>query len=157
MTDPSIAMHSFQQMLTAGRIQLQKCRLYTNLYVFADEPAPQKPRMTYVRLDKNTVIAFVTFAICSPIENIPCFQIGYATPEGYRCQGRAKEIVSMAIEEMKSGYKIAGVTTFYIEAIVDADNIPSQMVAEKGISTTRESMIDEISGTPAYRYLLKIE
>lgn len=101
--------------------------------------------------------AFVNFADCAPVERIRCFQIGYAVPQAYRRQGQAKDIVRMAISEMQHGFKLAGVAIFYIEAIVGADNRPSQRVAEQTISATPVRMIDEISGMPAFQYLRKIE
>lgn len=157
MTDPTTALNSFQEALLKGVIPLQQCNVYSDLYVYRDVPAPNVSRITYVRLEGTVVTAYVAFADCAPIGRTRCFQIGYAVPEAYRSQGRAKEIVRMAIAEIKKGLKHAGVGTFYIEAIVGADNKPSQIVAEQTISETGESIIDEISGSPAFRYLLKID
>jgi hypothetical protein len=157
MIDPSNALHSFQKELLNGRIQLQCGTVYPDLYVYHDEPEIGKFRFTYVQLENNTVTAFVILATCAPIERVPCFQIGYAVPKEYRSQGRAKEAVQMAISEMKHGFQKARVATFYIEAIVGADNKPSQRVAEQTISATSANMIDEISGLPSLQYLRKIE
>ena len=46
---------------------------------------------------------------------------------------------------------------FYVEAIVGADNKPSQRVAEQVISATLVAVTDKVSGLPAYQYLRKIE
>lgn len=52
MTNPSDALHSFQEALLDGRITLQRGAVYPNLYVYRDVPEPGKSRITYVRLDK---------------------------------------------------------------------------------------------------------
>lgn len=157
MTDPIDALNSFQEALLDGKIVLQRGDLYPDIYLTRDEPILGKFRFTYLRLENTKITALVNFAPCAPIQRIPSVQIGYAVPEEYRKQGRAKEAVRMAIAEMKNGFQRAGVKTFFIEAIIGADNISSQIVAAKTISETRESIVDEISGVPAFRYLLKID
>jgi RimJ/RimL family protein N-acetyltransferase len=124
MTDPSNALQSFQQALLLGGIQLRRGVLDKDLYVYVDEADGQR-RFTYVRLEGSTVTAFVNFALCEPIDGTPCFSIGYAVPEAYRNQGRAKEAVRAAISEMQHGFGRHGYS-FYVEAIVGADNKPSQ-------------------------------
>lgn len=153
MIDPSNAMESFQQILLTGSVQLQRGDINPDIFVHADTPAQGKFRLTYVNLDDVQIIAFVNFAPCEPIEGIPCLQIGYAVPKPYRNQGRAKKAIEMAILEMQNGYKRAGIVKFYIEAIVEIDNIASQRVAQQTISSNPKSIIDEISGLPAFQYL----
>jgi len=156
MTDPSTALQSFQEALLNDKIELQRGTLDKDLYIYVDEPQEGHRRFTYVRLESKTVTAFVEFASCDPIKGKPCFAIGYAVPEAYRNQGRAKETVGAAILEMRHGFGRIGMV-FYVEAIVGADNKFSQRVAEKLISDTPETMTDEISGLPAFRYVLKVE
>jgi hypothetical protein len=153
MTDPSDALQSFQQALLLGGIQLQqRGELDKDLYVYVDAPDGQR-RFTYVRLEGRTVTALVIFGICEPIDGIPCCAIGYAVPEAYRNQGRAKEVARAALSEMRHLNR----HPFYVEAIVGADNLPSRRVAEQVISDAPVAMIDEISGLPALRYVRRIE
>jgi hypothetical protein len=154
MTDPSTAMQSFQQVLLAGKIKLQRGALDPDLYVYADKPNGE-PRLTYVKLEGTTVTAFVEFIPCQHIEGTPCFGIGYAVPEAYRNQGRAKDAVSAAILEMQKGLGRHG--PFYVEALVAADNKSSQRVAEQAISDKPEAVTEHISGLPAFRYVRKVE
>lgn len=135
MTDPSNALQSFQQALVRSDLQLQRGVLDPDLYLYVDNPNGQT-RFTYVKLEGRTVTAFVEFALCEPIEGTPCFGIGYAVPEAYRNQGRAKEAIRTAISEMQHGFGRAGISVFYVEAIVGADNKSSQRVAEQAISDT---------------------
>jgi len=113
-------------------------------------------RFTLVRLDGKTVTAFVVFAQDGTIEGKPCFAIGYAVPEAYRNQGRAKEIVRAALAEMQGAFRRL-YPEFYVVAIVGADNRFSQRVAELAISNAPVAVTDKISGLPAFQYVRKID
>jgi hypothetical protein len=156
MTDPLNALQSFQQALLRGGIQLQRGVLDRDLYVHVDKPNGET-RFTYARLEARAVTAFVEFVSWEPIEGTPCFNIGYAVPEAYRNQGRAKEVIRAAISEMQHGFGRHGLSVFYVEAIVGANNKPSQRVAEQVISDTPVAVTDQISGLPAFQYVRRIE
>jgi RimJ/RimL family protein N-acetyltransferase len=94
--------------------------------------------------------------LCDPIEGTPCFQIGYAVPEAYRRQGRAKTVVGMAVEELQRGFSGRG-PALYVEAVVGVDNAPSRRVAEQMLSATPDTITDEVSGLPALHYLRKLD
>lgn len=156
MTDPSIALQSFQQELLRGAIQLQRGVIDPDLYLYVDNPNGET-RFTYVKVEGKTVTAFVSLARCEPIEGTPCLAIGYAVPDAYRNQGRAKQAISAAISEMKHGLGRGGISVFYVEAIVGADNKSSQRVAEQVISDMPVAVTDQISGLPAFQYVRKVE
>jgi RimJ/RimL family protein N-acetyltransferase len=157
MVDPSDGLQSFQQAFLLGQIELQPGILDKDLYLHVDEPNGEK-RLTYVRLDGTTVAAFVNFVWSHPIDGVPCLGIGYAVAEAYRNQGRAKEIVNAAISDLKHGLGRSGKhRAFFVEAIVGADNIPSQHVAAQVISAESEAVTDQHSGLPALRYVRKVE
>lgn len=155
MTDPSSALHSFQKALLRREMQLQRGAVHPELYLLADQ-AEGRTRFTYVTVEKTTVTAFVNLVLCEPIDGTPCFQVGYAVPEAYRRQGRAKAVVSMALAEVQHGFRGLG-PALYVEAIVGVDNVPSQRVAEQAISATPVPITDGVSGLPALRYVRKME
>lgn len=155
MTDPSDAMKSFQAALSNGQLRLQQCDLDGDLFVHLDHPN-DKPRFTYVRLLDSAVTAFVMLVLADPIDGIPCFQIGYAVPEPCRRRGFARSAVSAAIDELKNGLARAGITTFFVEAVVGTDNSASQRVAVSTISGAPNGITDGVSGLPALQYLRKI-
>lgn len=152
MTDPFSALVSFQAAFKNGKIDLQQGEIDKDIYVHQDAPLG-KPRLTYVKFENKSVCAFANFSICDPVDAIPCFQIGYAVPEKYRNKGKAKDIVTSAISELKAGLVRNGAKRFYIEAIISADNLPSQHVAKSCISTSAIAITDELSGQPAFQYL----
>ena len=156
MTDPTNALQSFQRALLQGEIQLQPGVLDKGIHVYFDRPKGGR-RFTYVRLAGTTVTAFVEFASCEAIEGTPCFAIGYAVPEAYRNEGRAKDAIRAAISELQHGLGRVGLSVFYVEAIVGADNKPSQRVAEQVISDTPTAVTDKVSGLPAFQYIRRVE
>lgn len=156
MTDPSDALISFQQALVDGEVQLQRGQIDPDLFVHLDHPHGQ-PRFTYVRLERQTVTALVILVISDPIDSVPCFQIGYAVPESYRSQGRAKNAVDAAIVELKHGLSRNKISTFYVEAIVGTNNEVSKHVAAATISNSPVEVTDQVSGLPALHYVRKIE
>jgi RimJ/RimL family protein N-acetyltransferase len=155
MTDPSDALPSFQQALNEGVMTVRRGVIESDLYLHVDQPT-ETPRFIYVWLDDRTIAALVIAAAVSPIDGTPCFQLGYAVPEAYRGQGRAKRAVEAAIAEMKHGFGRANIRSFYVEAIVGVDNVASQHVAAKTLSMSPESVTDEISGLAALRYVRKV-
>jgi len=156
MADPHAALLSFQQALADGEIQLRPGELDPKLFLYADQPNG-RARFTYVRLNNRTVTAFVNLAVADPIEGMPCFQIGYAVPEAFRGQGRAKDAVKAALAELKNGIARANITTFYVEAVVGKDNEPSKHVAAATISSKAVEITDQDSGLPALQYVRRIE
>ncbi|MEI6558328.1 MAG: GNAT family protein [Rhodospirillaceae bacterium] len=100
--------------------------------------------------------ALAMFVRVPNYDNIPCFQIGYAVPKEYRDQGRAKEIVTAAIAELKKGMGENGVSSFYIEAIVEHNNTASLRVASSTVSPYSTKTIDCFSGNSALQYIRKV-
>jgi hypothetical protein len=156
MTDPLNALQSFQEELLRGTIPLSPTKLDPALFVYRDN-VDGAPRMTYARLEGKTVTVLVIFTSAEPFKGMPCVGIGYAVPEKYRKQGRAKEAIGAAIADMQYGLGRQGHSVFYVEAIVGADNIPSRRVAEQLISNTPVAIKDGLSGLPALQYLRKVE
>ena len=156
MTDPMVALVSFQQALLDGEINLRAGELDPDIFVHADNPTPEVSRITYVRLDGRTVKAFVNVISAGRIEGLPCFQLGVAVPEQYRNKGYAKSTLASAIAEMKNGFARNKIPSFYVEGIVSVDNEPSKRASAATISTNPTPITDEGSGLPALQYLRKI-
>ncbi len=50
-----------------------------------------------------------------------------------------------------------GETAFYLDPVVDADNVPSQRIAALTLSPSPVERTDMVSGQPALQYLRKVE
>jgi len=96
MADPFDALVSFQEVLLDGEITLQAGELDRNLFVHSDTPAGVQ-RLTYVRLEGQTVTALALFVLTESMQGLPCFQAGVAVPEAFRGKGYAKNIMAAAI------------------------------------------------------------
>lgn len=151
--DLSLALQSFQEAFERDEIQVQPGKLDAKLYLHPDT-TDGGPRLTYVRLEGRTVTALVSCVFDGFDDGVPGFQIGYAVPEAYRNQGRAKEIVSAAMRELQHGFSFFPV--FDVTATVDADNKPSQRVAEQTIGPPKP-MTDGRTGRPAFQYTRRIQ
>lgn len=154
MSDPHDGMVSFQQALSAGILDIAPVKSHQSLFSHFDVPTPGIGRLTYVRLseDRKTVKAFLSCVMNGEIDGCPCVAVGYAVPEHERNQGHAKQLLRDVISDQIYQSRKNGIETLYIEAVVDITNIASQRVAESVLNTERESIIDSISGRPAYRY-----
>ena len=156
MTDPFAALISFQAALKGGALSLQPGDIDPKVFVHLDQPNGST-RFTYVRFYNRTVVSLAMLVQVQPLEGLPCFQLGYAVPERYRAQGRAKDIAASAVAELERGLTRNGVRTFCIEAIVGTDNEPSMRVATATVSNSPVPITDELSGLPAFHYIRKFE
>ena len=158
MTDPAVALASFQEKFLLGNIKLDAGVLDKDMYSYLDMPNGDY-RITYVTLDGKMVTSLVIFGVATTptIKGHRCFAIGYAVPEKYRNQGRAKKAVESAIREMKHDMPKYGHKAFWVEAIVGMDNKASQRVAEQVISDVPKATTDSLSGVASLRYLRKVE
>lgn len=156
MTDPSDGLRSFQKAFRDGELRVQRGELDRDLFVHLNHPNGEL-RLTYVRVKGKKVTAFVTFVRVEPIENLPCFQIGYAVPEAERGKGSAKGLINSSIEELKAGLAKNGVRAFYVEAVVGAENEASKRVAAATISAIPVPGTGHASGESALQYVKKIE
>lgn len=154
MTDPALAMESFQEALQQGYIRLERGRLDRDLHMYSDTEIGVR-RFVYVRLDGQAVSSYVCFARCADLEGTICLAVGYAVPETYRNQGRAAEVLRAGIAELQSGF--AGHPPFYVEAIVGMDNLASQHVAAKILAAEPKAVTDQVSGLPALQYLRRVD
>ena len=156
MINPMDGMVSFQQALLDGEIDVVDGSIDTKVAVYMDRPQGQM-RLTYVRLSPSKIVqAMAIFAPVEPIERLPTFQVGYAVPPEYRGKGLAKAIVESGIAELKNGFGRNGIKTFWVEAVVGADNLVSQRVAEAVISKLGKPTTDTHSGVAALQYTRKV-
>jgi RimJ/RimL family protein N-acetyltransferase len=125
------------------------------LFLHIDRPGDDV-RLTYVRLDGQTVTAFIQFIPTEPVDGEMCFSVGWAVPEELRGQGRAAEAFLVALKEMREGFS-QKVNSFWIEGIVEMDNLASQRVAARVISASPKPSVDGEAGVPILQYLRHID
>lgn len=154
MIDPSIPLRSFQDALSAGLLTLERGRVDRSIFVHIDK-AGGKTRFTYVQLEGKTVAAFATFVHNGYFDGHPNLATGYAVPEVYRNQGRARSLLQAGIAELRNGFK--GFPPFFVEAVISSKNFASLKVAEAVLGGEPEELVDSHSGEPALRYACLFE
>lgn len=136
---------------------MQRVAFGRDVFVHVDELPSGEARFTYVRMNGPNVLAFADFVFAGFEDELPVFQVGVAVPEAERGKGRAKHIVAAGIAELKHGFnRTHPDATFYIEAVVGLDNVPSQHVAAAVISGSPKPITDAFSGLPALHYIRKV-
>ncbi|USR63647.1 GNAT family N-acetyltransferase [Providencia stuartii] len=108
-------------------------------------------RLTYALIDDGVVKGTVVFIFAPPLNGEHCFGMAYSVAENFRKQGVGSDLVKRCLEEFKSGMK-GKVKSYYIEALVGTNNIPSQKIASKLLSQTPKQTTDKVSGLPALHY-----
>ncbi|HEX7115273.1 MAG TPA: hypothetical protein VF193_09080 [Steroidobacter sp.] len=156
MVDPMDALVKLQEAVNRGSVALWPGEVYPDLGVWMDAPLGRS-RVTYAKLAGSEVQAVALFFHNGFINNIPCFQTGYAVVEAMRRRGMASQLVAMGIEEMRTGLRRNGVQEFYVEAVVGLDNTASNNLARRLLSEAPERITDQLSGEPALRYVKLIQ
>jgi hypothetical protein len=156
LPDIEFALKSFQHALDKKEIALTKCAVDSELFLHVDKPNGEM-RFTYVRLTGKRVSAMTQVVRCAPYEGEPCFNVAWAVPMEFRGVGRAVEVFKAALDEMSHGFHKAGMSAFWVEAIVGIDNKTSQRVAAKAITSDAVETTDDFAGVPVYQYLRRVE
>lgn len=156
IVNPADALPSFQIALDRGELYLQQCEKDKGLFVHPDQ-TPHGIRLTYARIENGIATALAIYFNDEPLDGLPCFQVGWAVPEAYRQKGRATATVRASLVELEHGFSARGIIpSFYVEAVVGADNIASQKVAAATLSDTPDAGTDKFSGEPVLHYVKKI-
>lgn len=149
--DMSAALESFQAAFSKRYIMPTRCQLHDDLWVLKDD-ANGDTRWTFARIDAaGTVHAIVSVLPAEPYEGKPCFALAYAVAKPLRGHGVAKEVVTSSINELHSGFK-RRFPEFYVEVVVDKNNLASNRVASQVIASTPIEITDQFSGDPALQY-----
>ncbi len=156
MTDPMNSLVGLQDALKKRLLQMERGRAHPDIGVHMDQPKAGTTRLTYAKISPTgSVKAIAVFVTIEPYEGLPCFQIGYAVAPAFQRQGNGAEIVKKSIEEMINGFK-AVMPSFYIEAIVGAQNEASLKIAGKYIAKEAREIEDEFSREPAKQFFRRI-
>ena len=154
MTDPSDGMKSFQKELRRGGIAIQVAKTDPGLFVHLDAPnGPREIRITYVRLKGKNCDGDGDVVAQRPEDGKPYFAVGYAVPKRFQKQGRAKDVLVAALADMQAGLARNGISEFYIEAIIGADNVASRKIAEQVISDEPEAITEGQVGVASIQIL----
>ncbi len=156
MTDPMVTLSKLQGALDAGVVTLSPCSIHKELGVIADYPGGT-PRFTYALLKHGHVVAISVFAYTEMVDNVPCFQVGYAVREEDRNAGLGASILAKGIDELKRSLSGTPIRQLFLEAVVSSSNTASMKIAYRNISKFPREITDEFSGEDALQYREKVE
>lgn len=155
MTDPMDGLRSFQQAYRRGLIQVH--RTATDKVVYHEDQPEGEPRLTFARIEGDLVVGIAQIVLAEPYEGDRCFGLGYAVRPSHRGRGIATALAQVAIAEFARALVRGGARAFHVEAIVGAENVASQRVAEKVLGPAAKETTDEVSGEPAIQYIRRVE
>ncbi|QIT54906.1 GNAT family N-acetyltransferase [Aquisalimonas sp. 2447] len=156
MADPMDTLSKLQEALDAGVVTLSPCSIHKELGFIDDEPGGT-PRFTYVFLKHRQVVAISVFAFTEMVDNVPCFQVGYAVREEYRNAGLGATILAKGIDELKRTLSGTPIRRFFLEAVVSSSNTASMKIAYRNISNFPREITDSFSGEDALQYRKNVE
>lgn len=139
-----------------GSITLEQGRIHKDIYVHADSPNGT-PRISYVIFspsDRTKVIARCVVLVDRAIGSAPVWQIDWAVDKLERGRGLGRSIAEKSLAEFNSGIKGKFKEGYFIEAVVDLTNSPSNKIAERLIGG-RKGVKDSSSGATANNYIKK--
>lgn len=120
--------------------------------MFYDEPFEGGKRFSFGKIINSEVQAMSIFGLEDPINGEICYNVGYAVSEFHRGRGLALEIINKGLEHLKNELNRTGLKRFYLEAVIDKNNIHSIKVAEKLFSIKGSPIIEGFTNTPAIHF-----
>lgn len=139
-------------------ISLEPGRIFRDILVHADSPNGT-PRISYVIVspsDKSKVIARCVVLLDRSIGNAPVWQIDWAVANLERGKGLGRSIAEKSIEEFSSGMNGKLKDGYFIEAVVDSGNMPSNRIAESLIGG-RKDFKDPLTGKTVNNYIKRFQ
>lgn len=145
----------FDEANRQGLVETQRTKIDNRVLVHADKPEGT-PRWTYARMKGASVTAVAVLAIVDPVQGVPCLHLGYAVREDQRMKGLAKHLANTAIEEFRTQMASRGMNDFFVEAIVEKDNLASIGVARHVLNVEPTDAMDEFTNVPSFQFLKRV-
>lgn len=151
MADPMDTLRGIQIQIDDG-YPIDSYDAATGYMVIHDKRSNTWERYLYIKIVNKEVQALSIFALEDPIYGLTCYSVGYAVKENYRRRGFAIEAINKGIEDLKNRFRPSKLEHFYVDALIDEENIPSIRLAEKLFPGPAVRMPDQETGTPALHF-----
>lgn len=151
MADPIHALTGLQRALNDG-VPLGLIDLDSEYKTRFDESDAGK-RYVFAKVVNGEVQALAIFGLDEPINGIECYSVGYAVSEVHRRRGLASEAFNRGVEQLEIVLRFNGTKSFYVEAVIDMQNLPSIRCAEKLFSSSGIPVVERETGTKALQFL----
>ncbi|MEP4921968.1 MAG: GNAT family N-acetyltransferase [Roseibium sp.] len=141
--------------LKAGAIKLQPTGTDPKVLLHADNPEGT-PRLSFVRMKGAHATAIAVIVITEPLDNLPVIHIGCAVREDQRGKGLGRHVLTVALEDFRTSMATKGLTDYWIESLVEADNAASVAMTAKVLGIEPEEVTDDETGEPSFRFLKRV-
>lgn len=151
MEGPIALLLDIQKALDSG-VTVDPRELDHGYKMIYDEPKVGLRRYSFVKIVEGEAQALSIFGLEIPINEITCYNVSYAVKENHRGRGLAVEAVNRGFEKLKIEMTKANLKSFYVEAVIDRNNLQSLKVASKLFSSPALPIEDGESGIPAFHF-----
>lgn len=149
------ALTGFNAALKTGAIEVRPTRTDPKIFVHADTP-DGTPRLSYVRMKGSHATAIAVIVVTEPLDGLPAIHIGCAVREDQRGKGIGRHVLSVALEDFRTNMAPKGMTDYWIESLVEADNAASAAMTARVLGIEPEEVTDDETGEPSLRFLKRI-
>lgn len=152
------ALNGFNDALGAGTIEVQPTGTDPKVFQHADVPDGKTVRMSFVTMNENraTAIAVVVHEKARIREGYPVFHIGCAVSEDQRGKGLGQHVLKVALEDIHTNMVKRRIPEYWIESLVEVDNLASVAMTTKILGVEPKEVIDQASGEPSLKFLKRV-
>lgn len=150
IANPMDALIQFQDYLSSG-MPIDPTLLVNNYLEMYEEPGGGR-RFSFAKILENEIQALAIFGLEDHLNEILCYNVGYAVSENHRGRGLAIEAIKIGLARLKDNLKLEGVSQFYLEAVIEHSNIYSIKIAEKILNCKGVEVYERESGKPALHF-----
>lgn len=149
------ALTGFNAALKAGTIAVQPTRSDPKVFLHADTPDGTQ-RLSFVRMKGAHATAIAVIVVAEPLDGLPVIHIGCAVREDQRGKGLGRHVLTVALEDFQTNMGAKGLTDYWIESVVEADNHASAAMTTKVLGIEPEDVTDDATGEASLRFLKRI-
>lgn len=149
------ALEGLNAALKVGEIKLRPTGTDPKVLLHADNPEGT-PRLSFVRMKGAHATAIAVIVITEPLNNLPVIHIGCAVREDQRGKGLGRHVLTVALEDFRTSMAVKGLTEYWIESLVEADNAASVAMTKKVLGIEPEEVTDDETDEPSFRFLKRV-
>lgn len=149
------ALMGLNAALKAAEIKVQPTKTDPKVFLHADAPEGT-PRLSYVRMKGAHATAIAVIVVTEPLDGLPVIHIGCAVREDQRGKRLGSHVLTVALEDFRISMAAKGLTEYWIESLVEADNVASVAMTTKVLEIVPEEATDDGTGEPSLRFLKRI-
>jgi GNAT superfamily N-acetyltransferase len=149
------ALTGINAALKVGAIRIQPTKTDPKVFLHADNP-DGTPRLSFVRMKGAHATAIAVVVITEPLDGLPVIHIGCAVREDQRGKGLGRHVLTVALEDFRTSMTAKGLSEYWIESLVEADNAASVAMTSKVLGIEPEEVTDDDTGEPSFRFLKRV-